>query len=119
MKFNFRQALKVSLGIGTILFPPIGVLADLVEDKAAVLSEGGVKAGWSGPEKQQAVVELMKGGLHFAEDASGTDLFNDPAIDELARKAIDAVVSARNLEAQLRQAILAAKQVREAKPPAA
>lgn len=91
MGFDFKAFFKnkdLWLGIASAVVPGVGI----VESAVQVL-----KSGQKGAEKQQAVIDLIKGGLMAAEDVTDKDLLDDVEVEAATRAVIDSVVHLQNV----------------------
>lgn len=112
MKINWRRVLKTGLDVGKFFLPgAVSEAIDRVEEAVETMRAGG-KAGWSGPEKQQAALSAVLDGVVIAEGLTKQDLLDNDAVTAAGRRAIDAAVAAKQTAAEFQSVIAAFKAAR-------
>jgi hypothetical protein len=82
MKFDVKAAAKIALAIVKIAVPSVGAVEDAAKQVATL----------KGDAKKTAAIELVKAGMHAAEDITDKNIVNDPEFDGVLNDLNDVLV---------------------------
>lgn len=117
MKINWKAVLLGAKSFGQMFLPAaVSNAIDNIEAQVEVMKAGG-KAGWSGPEKQQAALEATLQAVAAYEGLTEKDALNDEAVATAGRKLIDATVAQKHALAEFTEAVKAFKAMKNKPEP--